>query len=383
VGPSTTWRLVFDLSSWVTDEFRQRLNTSIIEFRPTLNAVSSASWNDSRVPISVSPASAGTYIVGGVFTTCPADGSYGSCASSAAPVTVQVPVNIALAGTGSHPIADLISPLPFSVHTGTNELRLEWVESLGAEPPSGYVIALARPGQTDEKLIYRARTMSGDAGYPCDTGTHICSVQLRFPLAVPGGWTLPVDGKYSVSVTTVFADGHRSDGRCDTGTPAGTKTSCSAVMTHGPGFTHAEFLMRRAYWPLRFEDTETFDRRPDNGVLSHDVVLANAASGAVEYIVWNLGGPTDSYLCLNGRVAQLDGQGSFDCLGQASDLTQSFLIHGVFAGSEARGALERPTHYLVIETSGTPGDVVPAQRIGPVPLPTNAPQLRPFHGFRI
>lgn len=205
----------------------------------------------------------------------------------------------AATGDGQHPTASLLAPVDFQVMTGSPQLVVRWQENRGVGAPKGHVLTLARPGEGNQSLIVRRRMAVGETGYPCD-GTGLCSLTVSFPITMPAGSLTP-DGRYALSIVSIFVDGHRSDGRCDDGTALGTTTACTSLISHPPGWASAEFLFSEYPWPQRFQDPMT-----------RDVLLLDPADARAELHVWRPADPTQElYAARDTRWPTTGSAGSF------------------------------------------------------------------------
>jgi hypothetical protein len=400
-GGTTWWQSCADLSDLATDTTLQLLNASMIEFRAGYFGLSEGNWNGSRAAVSRTPDGPGNYAVVGVFETCPKtspdprDGKdYHNCKSNygypTPPVVRRLPITITMPVSGAHPLPTLLSPAPYSVVDGTAAARVQWKENLHDEPPAGYVVTLARPGETDEKSIYRKRFVSADAGYPCDAA-NLCTLDFRFPYTLDSGATLPANAKYAVTIVPIFADGHRSDGRCDDGTIAG-KANCGAAVTSPPGWASAEFLLSARKWPLHYSDSTAYDKRPDRPV-THDALLVDPGTGYLQYVVWNSGGAPFVYGGRDDRIVTDGTQGLFTFFGSGKNVAESWSVHGGFAPQNATALFVRPANSVWVPDAPQPptldGTYQPPfpQRPSQVPrsvtLPVSAPQPYLFVGVPV
>lgn len=205
------------------------------------------------------------FTVGVHSITATATDPSGNVSAPSAPVAFRIDPT----ATGIHPFPALLSPSPFTVRTGTSTLPVSWQEVQGGEPVAGYVLIIGRP--TEFNRVHFRRYLAGQQGYPCAVGT--CSATLTFPLATPTSPLLAND-KYAVGAVTIFADGHRSDGMCDDGTAFGA--SCSANLSHPPGYSYAEVLVESRAWPSIYQDPA-----------KKDVLLVDPATNDFVFVVWN------------------------------------------------------------------------------------------------
>ncbi|HEX9775131.1 MAG TPA: hypothetical protein VGB83_06090 [Actinomycetota bacterium] len=365
-----TWQVVADLRDIVKDAILQDLELSITRFANFFAARSRGNWQTPPGPVGLNPVGGGVYDFRATFETCPGEGApdagdYGNCISGRQSVTRTVPITITLPEGGTHPISTLLTPVPGSVLTGVDEVAVEWEEDASAEALAGHILTVAQPGELNPAKVYSRRLFAG-GDYPCVAGA--CSTTLEFPLTTAAGETLAADGKYSVSIVTVSADGHRSDGRCDNGTVEGLG-NCGAALTHKPGWASAEILLAPASWALSYVD------RLGN------VLLIDPDDTRVQLVEWNYGYAERRWTVRNPWFAAADDDsGAFAAYVSPAEPTNGWSIEGFYSAHGATATLMRPWAWVdtpnpyAQSPAGCPvGDCAP-------PQPTKVPSALVFVG---
>jgi hypothetical protein len=107
-----------------------------------------------------------------------------------------------------------------------------------------------------------------DSRVPCgpDGTAPTCSVQLNFPLSnSAGGITNDTDAKYDVALVTVYANGVRTDGKCDKDAggvvrPEGATCDPSAPTAKlvAPGMSYWQVMVTHKEWPVSFVEYQDF-----------------------------------------------------------------------------------------------------------------------------
>lgn len=261
-----------------------------------------------------------TFTNGSHTITATSTDAAGNVSVPSAPVTFVVDPT----ATGIHALATNLTPAPFSVFLGTSSLTTSWDEAtaVGTEPVKGYVLAVGRPG--DFSKVHARRIIKGEPGDPCAGGS--CSLTLAFPLASPGG-PLPADDKYALGVVTLFADGHRSDGRCDDGSAFGV--ACASNLSHPPGFVYTEFLIKAYAWPDAYQNS-----------VSRDVLLVDQPdTQKFEFINWRPGEPAETYAGTADLMAPT-GLGTYRMFAR---LASGFTIAAIYGEDDAYALGVRPT----------------------------------------
>jgi len=290
----TAWELRFDLRSFYTNSFLAAEDLSITNAAVHLGGFSSGRWQANcapgrqcnsfeeeaakaraaRVVFSRAPESAGSYELQSVLTGCEPN-----ALSEPVPckqdtervVTIALPFQIAPPGGPVHEFARIVSPMPFSVHRGADTVEVRW-----DQPPvafgdriKGYLVTVARPHEQDSRhfdYVISEPLARLSAGLPHSTNPcgpsgdePQCSLELTFPMMSEAGRLLPHDQKYVVSLVTIYSDGHRTDGRCDDGTPEGATCSPAegGFVRALPGLDSREFFLTYEAWPLAYQESST------------------------------------------------------------------------------------------------------------------------------
>lgn len=158
----------------------------------------------------------------------------------------------------------------WGVVRGTTNVTIPW-----NQPPKnpalgirGYELAVGIPGDLNSRHIERIITdtalpLQFDTRAPCGaTGNDAsCSVTLSFPLAGLSG-DLGREGKYDISLVTIYKDGTRTDGRCDNGLPQGVQCPASqaAFQVAPPGSSTWSFFITHRDYPVAFAEVSTYNQ---------------------------------------------------------------------------------------------------------------------------
>jgi hypothetical protein len=220
-------------------------------------------------------------------------------------------------GAGPNPVGG------FSLVRGVTSASVFWGQPrIGPDKTvKGYVLAVAEPGDQDSRhfdyfIVQRylvdsrnriVRDAEGnpvlnpefDPRVPCgDDGTLSCTFSLEFPMTGVGGKILDGNAKYDLALITVYADGARTDGLCDDGTPQGVMCDPSrpAFTVFAPGISTWQFVMRTKSWPGAFLETRTETTTaidPETrsvAVISvrnpRFLLLVNFPARAAEFFIW-------------------------------------------------------------------------------------------------
>lgn len=280
--PDGSWRTFYDFTSLVNRDSFEQKDMKITHFTFALLGTTMGNWNThpvtgqrAQVEFSLTPISPVSVPFSATFTTCPPAPAAGdTCASNKGPVTRTDTILIS-AAPGFHLISSITSPANFGIVRGTNVVKVEWSPPAGPEDVKGYVVSTSAPFEFDASKIHHAYLLSTDA-----CSTEPCSLTLTFPLTTIGGSQLAANGKYETRIVTVYADGHRSDGRCDDGTAFGTP-NCVAFTP--PGYASTQYLLRTKSWPLVYRDDGT---RDNFGVVMRNVLLVDFSTGEIEFVAW-------------------------------------------------------------------------------------------------
>lgn len=309
--PDASWEVSFNLDAVpgaprgersVTDNATfQESEVSVLEVMLKIQNATYGNFNKdptgekAHVPFTRNPAVPGTYRFTGTFNPCAADDPT-RCDSGASPAVKAREVQITTLPGGYHPPAKLTAPTRFSAIRGTNAAELRWTQpaTAPADPIRGYVVTVQVPNKPETRHFRYLVTDPGDPAYreaadPCAPGgaATSCSLSLEFPLATAGGQALSGNGQYAATLVTLFRDRHRSDGRCDDGTPLGAAPPCADGSTpafEAPGFTDTDFLLRSRPWPLAYR--QIVYRSDGRGVHQVYVLLADLEQHAFEFTIW-------------------------------------------------------------------------------------------------
>ena len=365
-----SWRLAWDFDavsgaapgdrSITDDPTFTAGNVSIIEVNLILARATVGNYHTDptgrKVPVRFArtPASAGTYRFSATFSPCAA-ADPGSCDSDTPPLTrtADVPVTLRVP-EGFHPRAVIQAPARFSVIEASDEVTLRWAQPDASvfDPVRAYVVVVSPPDPTPQHLAkYHTRylvTDPEDPAYaassdPCAPGgaSESCALTLAFPLTTGDGTIYGPEGLYSASLVTVFADGHRSDGRCDDGTALGAPAPCadgSVPKIAAPGYAFTEFYLTQDDWPLVYRDV--IPRTDGTGPNITYVLLIDFATNRLEFVVWQpLGGATTRRFTDMRVVGANEGLGAIALL----DLADGFALEVVVTPADAIGLLHVPT----------------------------------------
>lgn len=371
-GDDVWWQVPADLSGLAKDSTLQTLHASLIEFRNTYAGVTAGNWQRAR-PFARAPSIDGTYGFEGIFWTCPAaDPSYRNCRSArGTPVRRTADIVVRLARSGAHPIPTLLEPLPFSIVDGEAPVNVRWRERADFETPVGYVVSVAEPGERDRARIWSRPFVSG-AGSPCD-GTGICALAVSFPLVTDSFQLLTAGKKYGVSVTAIFEDGHRSDGRCNDGTAAGTADHCAALVSHAPGWAGVEVFVSDHAWALRYRGVLSVNER---ATPSNDLLLVDPDGREVAFVLWNVGAAAAIYAGSDMRMVTDGESGTVAITGPGAP---AWVLAGMFGPGGAVATLSLHTKSITVPRA-VPS---PAPTLSPVRTPVSVYSTRVFAGTRV
>jgi len=163
---------------------------------------------------------------------------------------------------------------------GTSQVTFTWRQPLvgGDERLRGYVLAIAEPNNEDtlhfEYIIIDTTAPDVDPRLPCgiDGDEETCSLSLTFPLSTEASRPLGEDGIYDIALITIYANGNRTDGRCDVpGDPLGIECTPdragfkvapwpSTSLDHNPraphhGISIRHLILREKAWPAAYAQT--------------------------------------------------------------------------------------------------------------------------------
>lgn len=304
-----SWEVSFDLAavpgapdgerSVTDDPAFQREDASILEVMLKMEGSTYGNFNTdpegnkARVEFSRAPTTPGSYAFVGTFAPCALDDPT-RCKSNASPVISDDVVQITTYPSGYHPVPPLSEPVRFSVIRGTSSPAIRWAQPLAApsDPIRGYVFAIQPTNRPQTRHIRYLVTDPADPAYlasadPCapDGAAPTCRLQLDFPLATVGGGLLPANDQYTITLVTLFRDGHRSDGRCDDGTAQGAAPPCPDGSTPAfvaPGISSTDLLLRSRAWPLAYRQCIYGSR----GIHQVHVLLADLEEHAFEFTSW-------------------------------------------------------------------------------------------------
>lgn len=234
------------------------------------DAYTAGNWNGAPtdpwggVPLVSTPVTPGDYQFGANFTVCKTTTSTTTATGCTGDFTEVhsktriVPITVAPIDGIVHPYAKFstvagvggltkqLTP-GYSAIATTKNISIKW--SVQAPPADhtvrGYVLAIAKPGrraseyfdylitqktqvdQFNEPLLDINGAPVPTPGYQAGIcATLTCTRTLQFPLTGIGGEILDGEGKYDIAVVTLYADGHRSDGRFDPQDPITREALC-------------------------------------------------------------------------------------------------------------------------------------------------------------
>jgi hypothetical protein len=255
-------------------------NVSVLETELKLSQNSGGNYNQDPsgkhvgVTLVQTPLAQGRYVFAAMLSAC----SAGAPNCDAAPVSRQQVVYVTGLPQGVHPAPVVNGPAYFGVVRGPSA-TVKWYQPAVSEQVAGYVMLIGVPYLPNAVHHERIET----------TCTADCSRTLTFPLSnldssLPD---LPVEGVFRLRLITRFADGHRSDGRCDDGSILGAPAPCADGTTpafKAPGYGATEFLHRTEAWPLAFEQIVAGSNRRTVGQIY--VLLANLDEQRFEFVFW-------------------------------------------------------------------------------------------------
>ncbi|MBI4730373.1 MAG: hypothetical protein HY775_12890 [Acidobacteria bacterium] len=224
-----------------------------------------------------------------------ASDSAGNQSGPSGPITVTITEG----ALNAHPHAEITSPAASEyrvvVGDGTSPVGVDvvWEQPLEnakqepVEPVKDYFLLVARPWEFDrmysERIPRSACTVVADPNAP---DFERCTAHLDFPIALGGGDALTPDDKYAIGVTTIFADGHRSDGWCDNNEPRGVYCGYQVPGGTWPGYGYTEVLVESHPWRA-YQGSDIATRASSPWDLVRDVLLVDPPSGKFEFIAWN------------------------------------------------------------------------------------------------
>lgn len=359
---ATAWEMRFDLRTLYANAFLKSEDISIYNAAIYINGLSSGRWqancapgrqcgtnaaerelaNAARVTFSRAPGEPGDYPIEATYTHCDPTpvGTAEPCQAGTELAVAQTMLyRVIDPNAPVHLFSRLTSPSPFAVLRGTTSARFAWTPPVTPqnERVKGYVLTVAKP-ETQESRHFEylvtdplERLSAGlpSATNPCgaDGAAAECSLTLQFPLATVGGGALVPDDKFIVSLVTVFADGHRTDGMCDDGTPTGVRcpTSKGGANLERPGFDSREFFVSSRAWPLVFQDPAT-----------RNVLFVDFAAQRAQFLVWDPGSPRNIlYRDQTRQIIGSNAQGGLVVFGGSAIAGANHLFAGVVTGGAA------------------------------------------------
>lgn len=311
--PTYGWTLEIDLGPIVRNATLMPLGASIRYFQITINAITGGNWNidaatGKKAPVvfSRTPRDPETTALRGDWTACthglapsnepsPCRENETLSVSASRVINITPPPTVRhnldygrLKGPGGLPgVGGGIGPYAvdgFGVVRGTNTPTISWSQP-GVGPDDtirGYALAVAKTGDPTTAHWERYVTQKflvdsnnnpttipnpefDESRSPCgaDGKAGPCSTKLEFPLGPNGGTVGPLldgDGKYDLALVTIYADGHRTDGRCDDGTPPGAicDPNLPGITVSGTGISTWQFVMRTKAWPSTYAENTRY-----------------------------------------------------------------------------------------------------------------------------
>jgi hypothetical protein len=379
------WQMDIDATSFYKNPAAAEYDAEITIMRLTINDQSGGNWNRdqngrlARVLFSRSPLTAGARPVAGTFTGCSqgVDASTASACKNGATTLVTKTSSIVIndpaethglhqfgrisgfgvpSGSGT---AALLTP-GYTLVRGSSKVNVQW-QAPAVTPDDtirGYVIAIAVPGdKASEVFVYKITQpfevdannnpvldgtgnpipVAGSDASACD-GTGKCSAQLSFPMTGIGGHVLDGNNKYDVALVTIYADGHRSDGkidphdattgaaicpggaeavRCgdgDTNTGAAFRvdpTGDSYAGDRTPGTSIASLFVASKSWGGAFVETDSFNFTGKGGTYTAPkfLLLTNLATKEGQFVDYRpaVGAPAKVYYGASNTSVSPDG----------------------------------------------------------------------------
>lgn len=335
------WSIHFDLTTVYNDPPLVQKQISVTQLLFYIESLTGGTWNTNRltgaresINFSRTPSTPGRYEFRGIFRGCrdgirlfgydppngaqadrrvliddPLDFSVLCRTPETVAVTRSVFVDITPPPTSyRHRAARMTGPATLGLPAGYGLVRdatsvdLSWRQPAAepgvSETVKAYALAIAVPGDEEnmhfEYVVTDPADPSFDPRRPCGAeGTSAsCTLTLEFPLFTTGEKMLTADGKYDVALVTVFADGHRTDGRCDDGTGPGRQCDPAErdFTIAGQGVSTWQFLIRSDPWPHAFVDRQLLVRSGTAGRATeapNHLLLVDYRRHRAEFTFWN------------------------------------------------------------------------------------------------
>lgn len=349
--PNYSWRIDYSLAAVYRDQWlngtepatQRNHNVVLTELNLYLNDLAGGNWNinpvtgrSENVTFSKTPNIPGTYNFRSILYTCEAsldpvnvtgcaNGNLVSDSHDGSIVVTRPPNNVVHdfgALTGPTDGGGALAGTGWAVIRGTTKVKISWTQ-----PPvnpnagiKGYELSVAVPGNNQRRHVEYVVTKDGDPNFdmraPCGSlGTDAsCSLTLDFAqglntMEVP----LPKEGKYDVSLVTIYTDGTRTDyyrdGKCDNGQPLGT--ACNATATPpqvvAPGFSTWSFFITPTDYPMAFAEVASYQISGTKGPISKRapfyLLLVNFNTRRGMYVITNPhGGNASIYQAASNQI---------------------------------------------------------------------------------
>jgi len=346
--PLFDWKFSVDVGNVMTNAFMREAEGSLLSHHVGLPALTAGNWNRhpvtgtlSRAAFSTAPATAGTYTMRGVFSTC---------AESLDPTTASGCTNDALVSrtidqaTNILPAEDALrheygvltgpktaglcnnSLCPMGLLLGEDAFMTTWSQPLVAAGTAvkGYVLVIAEPGQQGTRVFKRIITnpdLASDPDYDAAACAESgCSLDLSFPMtSSDGSTTLAADRKYSLALVTMYTDTpRRSDGVCDNPTGAteadrGAGTPCPSsvpeIKVFSPGYSALQVLFVKHAYPHVFVETWDDTNNSTYDGLTNRLLLVDFDLKQTEFILWNTNDQVTRYFARTNTIVGANGIG--------------------------------------------------------------------------
>lgn len=372
--PSFGWTLHFDTRSINKNAYLVGQAASLVYHSLGISAVTSGNWNTNPITLakegiafSQTPSTPGTYEIRADLKTCAkgVDTSAGPdlCkpnGSDSRYITSTLSNFIDIRTPGAldvHDFGKLTGPVNtklcggaatcrFGIIRGSSNADVKWLQPAAGpnDRIKGYVLTVAEPGvQITRHFEYimtdRDPAFDGIRSTACGAAgiSGVCTFRLSFPLV---GQTpdaiLEANDKYDLALVTIYADGHRTDGRCDNGTAQGAAcgSSVPSFVVTAPGTSTWEFLIRSDAWPNAFVQTLAYKPSGQSGTAANytgpgQILLVDFALRKGELIIWNPFQLADVYAASSNQIIGQNGNGGAIHFGSTvSPASKSFVFDG-------------------------------------------------------
>lgn len=331
-------------------------NTSILYTRIELNTLTKGNYHTdlagkkTAVRFVWNPSTPGNYSFIGTYTPCGV-GDPGNCSSSATPAVRTTVVRITNYPTGFHPGPTVTSPALWSVLRGTAPVSVKWRQPTtlsSSDPIKGYIVTVSADYVADSTKTFYFITNTNSPSFtpegPCgsDGALAECAFGLTLPYTSDASKLVSADNNFTLTMVTLFEDGHRSDGNCDDGSGTGTPPPCAdgtvpAFVASGTART--QFMHREYAWPLAYRkiiNNNSPAKWP--GVWQVYVLLADLDKNKMQYVEWKPVGAT--YAANGTTISGANSTGGVISFTQMSGATH-WMLHAVLGPTDARGVWVR------------------------------------------